>query len=330
MCTRVLWNDNDQATLAGRNMDWFQEMGTNLWAMPAGEVRLGLTQGHALEWPVRHGSVVATAHDRATADGMNERGLAAHLLWLGSSEWGERDEAVPGVAVSMWAQVFLDTCATVAECEESMAATPFQVRPVFDAYTGRISTVHLALEDAQGDSAIIEYVGGRPHLRRGRDLTVMTNSPPFDEQRELLATYQGFGGDRPLPGTTEAADRFVRASYYRRHLPPPRDRRHALAELANVLRTSTQPFGVPDPQQPNLANTLWRTMSDLDRRVYYFESRLSPHLIWIRLDDLDLRDGAPAMKLDLAEEPSMDGEVGRIGDVTNQLTPAVPFPFEMP
>ena len=42
----------------------------------------------------------------------------------------------------------------------------------------------------------------------------MTNSPTFEKQQENLKQYQGFGGNKPIPGTSSAQDRFVRASYY--------------------------------------------------------------------------------------------------------------------
>src|SRR6266542_238086 len=136
MCTRVLWNDNGHTVLVGRNMDWLQDMGTNLWALPRGRRRRGLTEGDALEWTVEHGSVVATSHDMATTDGVNERGLAAHVLWLAEADFGTPNEELPGVSMSLWAQLFLDQFATVAECVRFVRETPFQVRPVVDPGTG--------------------------------------------------------------------------------------------------------------------------------------------------------------------------------------------------
>lgn len=46
-----------------------------------------------------------------------------------------------------------------------MAEHPFQVRPQQEVHSGRAAAVHLALDDATGDSAIIEYVGGAPRVR---------------------------------------------------------------------------------------------------------------------------------------------------------------------
>jgi choloylglycine hydrolase len=81
--------------------------------------------------------------------------------------------------------------------------------------------VHLSLADKTGDSAIIEYIGGKVKIYHSRNYTVMTNSPTFDRQLKLARDHKGLGGDKPLPGTSEASDRFVRASYYLKYLPGP-------------------------------------------------------------------------------------------------------------
>ncbi len=324
MCTRALWNDNGQAVLVGRNMDWLQDMGTNLWALPRGRRRRGLDRDNALEWTVEHGSLVATEHDQATTDGMNERGLAAHVLWLAEADFGTPDGALPGVSMSLWAQLFLDQFATVAECVQFVQATPFEVWPILEPDTGRPATVHLALDDAAGDSAVIEYIDGKPRVYHDGTYSVMTNSPPFDEQLAHLRRYDGFGGHQPLPGTTEPADRFVRASYYLEHLPPPRSRQAAVAELLSVMRNAAQPFGVPDPSRPNISSTIWRTISDLTNQVYYFESSFSPNLIWTKLDGLRFGKGAPPTKLDLVKEQAY------VGEVSDRFVPAEPFAFAMP
>ena len=324
MCTRAIWSDNGHAVLVGRNMDWLDEMGTNLWALPRGRHRRGLDEGNALEWDVEHGSLVATDMDRATTDGMNERGLGAHLLWLAEADFGAPDDKLPGVATSLWAQLFLDRFSTVEEAVEFMDRTPFQVRTMADPDTGAVATVHLALDDANGDSAIIEYAGGKPRVHHDGSYTVVTNSPPFDDQLAHLRQYQGFGGEQPLPGTTEPADRFVRASYYLQHLPRPRSRPAAIAELLSVMRNAAQPFGVPDPGKPNVSSTLWRSLSDLSNRVYYFESSFSPNLIWAKLDNLRFGKGAPPTRLDLTTESDY------VGDVSDRFVPANPFEFAMP
>lgn len=318
MCTRVLWAENGQAVLVGRNMDWGIDMSTRLWVMPRGAERTGLSEGaNPLRWKASYGSVVASSYDIATSDGVNEAGLSAHLLWLTESDFGPRDPDLPGVAVSLWAQYLLDTCATVTEAVELMRSAPFQPRPVFDERTDRYATVHLAIDDASGDSAIIEYLDGSPRLHHGSEHRVMTNSPPFDEQLTHLERYAGFGGDLPLPGTTEAADRFVRACYYLDRLPPPETVGAAYASLLSIMRNAGQPFGAPDPERPHISKTIWRTLTDLTNLVYAFESSTRPDIVWVELRDLDF---SRAMRLDPAALP-----IGKA--VNDRFEPAEPFEF---
>jgi choloylglycine hydrolase len=138
----------------------------------------------------------------------------------------------------------------------------------------------------------------------------MTNEPPLKEQLENLRQYEGFGGNKPLPGTTKPQDRFVRASYYLKYLPKPKNLREALAGVFSITRNVSQPFRVSvDPKHPNISSTLWSTVADLTNGTYYFESTSSPYLIWVNIHEFDLNDGASVMKLDLTNNPDFAGDV---------------------
>ncbi len=320
MCTRALWSTDAGDVFVGRNMDWLNDMQTNLWAFPAGIERDGLVPG-AATWTASYGSVVAGAYDVATTDGMNTAGLAAHVLWLAESSYGERDLSRPGLVPAIWAQYFLDCFATVADAVASLASTPIQLTQQVDPFNNQEVTVHLILSDVTGDSAVIECIDGRMDVHHDRAYTVATNSPPFAEQRKHLLGFEGFGGTAPLPGTTEAADRFVRASYYVERLPQPLSDRHAVAEILSVMRNAAQPFGTVDPARPNISSTIWRTVSSLSRGLYFFESSFSPNIVWADINGLDLSAGQPVRKLDLQGHPDL------VGDVTGAFEPAEPFAF---
>jgi len=79
-CSRILWNDNGRSVIVGRNMDWFEDIKSNMWILPRGMERNGLAETNPLRWTSKYGSVVITAYDVGTADGINEKGLAGHLL----------------------------------------------------------------------------------------------------------------------------------------------------------------------------------------------------------------------------------------------------------
>lgn len=112
---------------------------------------------------------------------------------------------------------------------------------------GHDATLHLALEDAGGDSAIIEFVEGGPVIHHGRQYTLMTNDPTYDEQLALLSRqdFSHPGRDMPLPGNVNPVDRFARAAYYAALLPAPASQRQAVAAVMAIMRNVSVPFGAP-------------------------------------------------------------------------------------
>lgn len=323
-CSLVKWAENGISVVVGRTLDWADNLGTNLWTFPRGVERNGLVAENPLRWTSKYGSLIASAYDVGTADGINERGLSAHLLWLTEADYGKRDIRLPGLSISLWAQYFLDNFQTVNEAVASFEKKPFQPVAVKFGPKNQTATVHLALEDASGDSAIIEYIKGKAKIYHGHEYAVMTNSPPYEKQLKNLKQYKGFGGSKELPGASSPAARYVRAAYYLKHLPKPENRRQMIAEIFSVIRNVSQPFGVPDKDAAYSSPTYWRTVSDLTDRVYYFESSLSPYLIWVNLSKLNFQTGAAVSKLDLVNDRD------RLGDVTKQFVPAKNFEFATP
>ncbi|MEI6449795.1 MAG: linear amide C-N hydrolase [Actinomycetes bacterium] len=319
MCTRALWSSGGEPgrgiVVVGRNMDWMEDTRTNLWALPRGIARDGMTSGETVRWTSKYGSVVAAMYDVVCVDGVNEKGLAVSGLYLTEADYGERDERRPGLAISVYGQFLLDMFATVNEAVAWCETSDYQVCSAALGSSGKPGTGHIALADAEGDSAVIEFLHGAQRIHHGRQFTTLTNSPPYDEQLAALPDYAGFGGAKPLPGTTQADDRFVRTAYYLANLPATADERRAVASVLSVTRGAAQPFGTVDPARPNISATRWSTVADLTHRVYYFESTTSPNIVWVRLEAMDLGLGAPALKLDLVGDPD------RVGDVSAAFAP---------
>lgn len=316
MCTRVLWPDANGAVLVGRNMDYHRDLGTNLWKLPRGAVRDDGVNG-ALSWTSKYGSVVAGAFDMISVDGMNEAGLAGHILWLAESVYGEHDPERPALSQAIWLQYFLDNYATVAEAVEWMQNTGAQVVQLTDPASGEVPAIHLALNDATGDSAIIEYIDGALEIHHSPEFRVMTNSPKFDEQLELLERFDGFGGDAPVPGTTQAPDRFARAAYYVSRLPQPASKLEAIASMFSVIRNAAQPFRIPDPGKPDASQTIWQVVADQTNLRYIFESTTKPNIVWVDFADLDFSEGTPETILDLGSKLALEG--GLAGNVSGHF-----------
>lgn len=182
-------------------MDWLEDMQTNLWIFPRGMERDGGMGEKGLKWTSKYGSVIASVYEAGTADGMNEKGLVANLLFLVESEYpSATSDTRPQVSIAAWTQYILDSFATVEEAVAEMRKEAF--RPVsVVAPNGIEGKIHLSISDASGDSAIFEYIGGKLVIHHGRKYQVMTNSPVYDQQLALNEYWKQIGGTIMLPGT---------------------------------------------------------------------------------------------------------------------------------
>jgi choloylglycine hydrolase len=127
-CSRVVHvSQNGELIVTGRNMDWFEDTQSNLFVFPKGIKRNGAAGDNSAAWTSKYGSVATAGFDVSTADGLNEAGLMANLLYLGEADFGDRDVSRPGLSWSAWAQYFLDNFATVAEAVTAMKGDEIQI-----------------------------------------------------------------------------------------------------------------------------------------------------------------------------------------------------------
>lgn len=320
MCTRIFWNDNTVAKTVSRCLDWAINDDPELRFFPRGEEHTGDPLGatdaasaaptdrvaHAHTWTSRYASVGVTMWGQGTIDGLNEKDLAAHTLYLDADEavFAPEDDR-PAVAHIQWAQYILDAYATVAEAIADLE----RVRIAAPRIRGQHMGGHMAIEDPSGDAAIIEPIGGRLVVHHGPEYTVMSNSPSLDQQLANRARYRGFGGNESLPGDIASLDRFVRASYFLKYLPEPENVEQAVAGVFQLIQNVSVPYGAPYTDG-SVYPTWWHSAADLTNRTYYFESTRSPSVFWIDLDTL-VDTGTP-----LRLNPR---DVRLVGDETERL-----------
>jgi len=321
MCTRTVFTADNGRVVTGRNMDWAEDMGTDLWAFTAGIDRVGENGADAFSWTSTHSTVIATGYGCSTTDGINDSGLVGNLLYLAESDFGE-----PGgrrlLSVYAWTQYLLDTCATVADAVATMRCARFAITaPALP--NGHPSHLHLAMSDATGDSAIFEYVEGALTVHHGREHRVMTNSPVYDQQLAINSYWRGIGGETMLPGTNRAADRYVRADHYLSRLPTDVDARAAVAGVLSVQRNVAQPIGTAEAGTPHRAETRWTSVADSTALRYHFQATQSPGVCWVELDRLGFAgssrsqgsrsqgsrsQGSRSRRLSLRDRPIVHGE----------------------
>jgi choloylglycine hydrolase len=331
-CSRATWIGHDGSVITGRTMDWPYDFNTHFYIIPRGERNEGLPGGFS--WTSKYGVVVAAGAANsggpinAVFDGMNEQGLGGNMLYLAETDFGkDPDGNKPKISWTAWLQYVLSNFGTVKEAVKEMQAEPVSfVQVLFGPNNSGHPAVHLSLSDPSGDSAIMEYIDGKLVVHHGREYQVMTNSPTYDQQLTLNGYWSRQDGAKFLPGSHGSADRFVRASYYLSKLPKTDSVRQQVAGVLSVMRNVSVPWGIADPEHPNLAPTYWRTVLDHTRKVYYFESALSPSIVAVDLKQVDFSSGSGIRSV------ALEGEDGwRLqGNIEREFKPAKPISYLAP
>jgi|688.fasta_scaffold38865_1 choloylglycine hydrolase len=334
LCTRILWNDNSVAVVAGRTADWFKAADPKgasdpkLHVMPRGLRKSGAMDGKVVvvsqnpaKWTSRYGSVVVGNYNSVVVDGMNEKGLAAHALALSDTNYGTRDVSRQGINMTLVVPYILDNAATVAE---ALALIP-RIQPVAITMLGYATGLSFSIEDRLGDSAVIEYINGVAEIRHGRQYRVVTNTK-LDDAEALLTTFDFRNPTNTVtvPGNSSSENRFVRASFYSQMLSSvtPRNRLEAQAALMSVVRNVSDPIGAPGSTANVVHETDWRTLSDLTNRVYVFENPRALTTLRTDLSRLDFRRGSGVRTIDPLN-PHLPGDITRLYRPSRVSVPGV-------
>jgi choloylglycine hydrolase len=313
-CTTVFANDKGSNKVVARTVDLYVSDTPMLVTHPRGTKHSGDAGENSLSWKSKYGNLVVTAfHTQTASDGINEKGLAAHLLYLAGTEYPAVDKTKPQISNGAWAQYVLDNYATVDEAIKGMK--DLQITPT--KINNKTWPLHLALEDRTGDSAIIEFVQGKMKIYHGSQYQIMTNEPAYDIQLSNLKRYQGFGGKLPLPGDPDPLSRFVRSAAYLKTSPVASNKIEAVANVLSVIRTAMTPFGAVDTSGNKTEDawaTRWVSVADITNTVYYFNSTSAPNIIWVDLNKIDFKEGAAVLSIDPTN-------IHLEGDITSKLAP---------
>lgn len=318
-CTRVVFKNSAGDTFTGRTLDWKTDIATNLYVMPRGIHRQSYDEGNSIDWVSKYGSVVAVGYDMGVTEGMNEKGLAANCLYLPGTVYTYEGDTRKTMSTSVWVSYVLDNFATTREAVEALSKDLFYIdAPAMP--DGSRTSLHMAISDADGYNAIIEYIDGKLSLHEGYEYKVLTNAPPYDQQLAVAEYWKAVGGLNFLPGANRSYDRFARASFYVDAIPEDADHDLALAAVLGIINNCAVPVGISVPDQPEISTTRWRSVADQRNMVYYFMTTLNPSIIWVELKEFDLNPGAPIMKLDL-----INSKKHVIGNAIDKMKPSKGF-----
>ena len=298
-CSRVVYIGADSLVVTGRNMDWQEDMHSNIFIMPRGVERRGSLIQNTMVWKAKYGSIITSSYDMGCSDGLNEKGLDANLLFLSESDYSRKNDSRPAMNIGLWAQYVLDNFATVHEAVEALSKEEFRIEAP-NMPGGSKTTIHMSISDAIGNSAILEYIDGNLVIHEGKEYQVMTNSPIFEKQLAITEYWNWVGGVNMLPGTGRSSDRFARAAYYLKAVKKTADPKLAAAYVMSIMRNVSAPMDLSTPEKKKSA-TQWRVLADQKNLIYYFDSAVTLNTFHVELKDLDFAEGTPYKELKLSE-----------------------------
>jgi penicillin V acylase-like amidase (Ntn superfamily) len=225
-------------------------------------------------------------------DGINDAGVYVGFLYLPAvtqypAYHAKRNKPVLGIANLL--NYILGTSSSVNEALKKLSqvqlvisAAPLYPKKQKGVYA--IFPIHAVIRDKTGDSAVLEFVGGKTVIYHPAG-NVMTNSPVFSWQLKNAAKYHfatiqeshktfdglpmhgsGFWG---VPGDWTPPSRFARATQVVRNMPTPKNEQDALQLAMMALETMQVPLGT------NPSATIWESLADLNQSIYYFKNMYS-------------------------------------------------------
>ncbi len=275
-------------TVFGKNFDFAARNGYLMVNHRDVQKKALILSGTGASWVSRYGSLTFNQVSKEWPfGGMNEAGLVVELMSLPEAQYPPPDSRAP-VPELQWIQYVLDTCKDLRE----VMATDTTIR-----ITPSGHPLHFLVADAGGNTAAIEFIGGKRVAHAGAvfDVPVLTNST-YDRSLEYLREFKGFGGTRAIPASDASLDRFVvLAAMLRDHHAIRRD--GALAYAFRMLDSVTQRTGT----------TVWSIVYDMKERRILFRTVGNRETRVVCMKDFSFACEAPAFALDL--EAPLRGDV---------------------
>lgn len=307
-CTRVLYKGADDIFVVGRSLDWKTPIPTNLYVYPRGMDKVSTNLDNPIRWTSKYGAVYAVSYDGGITEGMNEKGLVVNGLFCVGTIYNDTANPKPNtMSLAVFPAWILDQFETVDEVRDALQKATFDIQgATFDG--GTVSALHWGVTDASGKSIIFEFDHGKINIYDMEDYLAMSNDPNWPQMKAIINYWEKIGGKNMLPGTVSSPDRCVRANFFAHHVDAVSDPALAVAITRSILVTSSVPYTYQFVGEPNVSSTQWRTYSDIKNRRYYFDLVTNPGYYYIDLEKVNLKKGAPVMKLDNSKTSDLVGE----------------------
>lgn len=320
-CSRVLYKGLDSLFVVGRSLDWKTPIPTNIYVYPAGIHKKGSDKPGCVEWTSKYGAVYAVGYDGGITEGMNEKGLVVNGLFCKGTVYDNAETSkLPPLSMAMFVGWLLDCNQTVDEVIQVLEEHNFSLSgATFDE--GTVSALHWGVTDSTGRSIIFEFDHGIINIYEMGDYLAMTNDPAWPSMTAIIDYWNKKGGMNTLPGTVSSPDRCVRANYFAHHVEQTSDVDLAVSITRSVVENASVPYTYLIQGEPNVSSTQWRSYSDIRDGRYYFEIVTNPGYYYVDLGQINLRKGAPILKLDTKYNTNVIGCANSYMTVSPGFTP---------
>ena len=290
----LMMKTNSQGTFVGRTLEWWGPVATRLVVIPRGFKDHDI--GDHIAWTVKYGTVAIEDDDKYcfSGEGINEKGLTAHLLTQGDSIMPALAPNKPTVNAMSWVKYVLATCSNVNEVVDGLRN--YQITPMEGMYQDRKITnpLHFAVNDARGDAGIIEFNDGKLDVFHGPQYNVMTNEPRYTEQIANLARIRNEKKQysvEQLPGGANPMNRFIRISFNMENMPEPKTASQAIVfmeeAIDNILVPTFDEKKNPVSPLSDAWEARYRVVYDLRNLNMYFDQDETGKRIYLKLKDVD-------------------------------------------
>ncbi|GAB3518682.1 linear amide C-N hydrolase [Photobacterium alginatilyticum] len=232
-CSRLIWETENHGVFVSRTMDWMVETHPTIDVRAKGQSYLGADSGtDSKQWTSKYASIMATFYGKAGVDGFNEAGLAANALYFNEESPGDYTAERPQLENSRIVPYILDNYATVEEAVAGLKKIQIQQF----SHNGEALKGHYAIQDASGDSAILEFIDGQWEVYHGKQYDVLTNSPEYHQHLKSWEEQQPksqsvISGSFTLPGNVASEQRFIWNKYMLEQLEEPTSYLNGLAKI---------------------------------------------------------------------------------------------------
>lgn len=318
MCTAAVYRTQDY--YFGRTLDHTRTYAEEITVTPR---RFPLTFGDAGRLD-SHYAYIGMAY---VADGyplyydaVNEKGLGmAGLHFVGQAVYRPVQSGmdnIPPYALIPWV---LGQCASVSEARALLARTNLIDRPFRpDLPTAEL---HWMLSDGR-ESIVVEPGEGGLQIYPN-PVEVLTNNPPFPQQRTQLNNYMHLSPRPPenrfaealplrpysngmgalgLPGDLSSPSRFVRAAFMRANSVSGTEERESVGQFFHILGTVEQPRGCCLTEKGELMMTRYTSCCNAVRGIYYYTTYENRQISAVDMYREDLDSSAPVRYPIIREE----------------------------